>query len=327
VRRLTVRAEQWPLKETFVISRMVQEQGEVVVVEIEEDGAVGRGECDRADCFDPTLKPVVEEVEALRPEIESGLDREKLKGLLPSGCARNAIDCALWDLEAKKAGRPAWELAGLGKAPTAVTTVFTISLGEPEAMAAAAHANRDRPVLKLKLGRNGDPERVAAVREAAPDARISVDANTGWSEQQLRDYLPPLKALGVELVEQPFPVGQDAALDHIDRIIPIAADESCLDRSSLEGLTGRYDFVNIKLDKTGGLTEALELAAAAKAKGFGIMVGCNIGTSLAMAPAMLVAQLAAFVDLDGPLLLTKDREPGLHYDGSSISPPTPELWG
>lgn len=327
MRRLTVRAEQWPLKETFVISRMVQEQGEVVVVEIEEDGAVGRGECDRADSFDPKRTPVVEEVEALRSEIENGLDRERLKSLMPSGCARNAVDCALWDLEAKRSGRPAWETAGLEKAPLPVTTVFTISLGEPEAMAAAARANAERPVLKLKLGRKGDPERVAAVRAAAPDARISVDANTGWSEQQLRDYLPPLKALGVELVEQPFPVGEDAALDNIERIIPIAADESCLDRNSLDGLVGRYDFVNIKLDKTGGLTEALELAAAAKAKGFGVMVGCNIGTSLAMAPAMLVAQLAAFVDLDGPLLLAKDRTPGLHYDGSSIAPPTPELWG
>ena len=194
-------------------------------------------------------------------------------------------------------------------------------------MAAAARANGERPVLKLKLGRDGDPERVAAVREAAPDARISVDANTGWSARQLRDYLPRLKDLGVELVEQPFPVGEDAALDDIERIIPIAADESCLDRNSLDGLVGRYDFVNIKLDKTGGLTEALELAAAARAKGFGIMVGCNIGTSLAMAPAMLVAQLAAFVDLDGPLLLAKDRDPGLRYDGSSIAPPVPELWG
>ena len=327
MRRLTVRAEQWPLKETFVISRMVQEQGEVVVVEIEQDGTVGRGECERADWFDANRKPVTEEIEALRPQIENGLDREALKRLLPAGCARNAIDCALWDLDAKTSGCPAWELAGLAQAPTPVTTVFTLSLGEPEAMAAAARANGERPVLKLKLGRDGDPERVAAVREAAPDARISVDANTGWSARQLRDYLPPLKDLGVELVEQPFPVGEDAALDGIERIIPIAADESCLDRNSLDGLVGRYDFVNIKLDKTGGLTEALELAAAAKAKGFGIMVGCNIGTSLAMAPAMLVAQLAAFVDLDGPLLLAKDRDPGLRYDGSSIAPPVPELWG
>jgi L-alanine-DL-glutamate epimerase-like enolase superfamily enzyme len=326
-RRLTVRAEQWPLKEPFVISRLTQEAGEVVVVELEEDGAVGRGECERADWYDPARRPVVEEIEALRDALEAGMDREALAAALPSGCARNAVDCALWDLEAKRTRIPAWRLAGLTAPPGPVTTVFTISLDTPEKMAVAAARNRDRPVLKLKLGRDGDPERVAAVKEAAPKARLSVDANTGWSEAQLAAFLPKLAALGVELVEQPFRPGDDAALARIDHAIPIAADESCLDRRSLPALEGRYDFVNVKLDKTGGLTEALALAGEAKERGFGLMVGCNIGTSLAMAPAMLVAQLASFVDLDGPLLLARDRTPGLAYEGSTIRPPVPALWG
>jgi L-alanine-DL-glutamate epimerase-like enolase superfamily enzyme len=324
---LSVRAEQWPLKEPFIISRLVQEQGDVVVVEIECGGAIGRGECERSDWYDPKRRPVIEEIEALRPAIEAGLARTDLMSLLPSGPARNAIDCALWDLEAKLRGEPVWALAGLEQPLEPVTTVFTISLDSPEKMAAAARANRDRPILKLKLGRPGDPERVAAVREAAPNARLSVDANTGWSKEQLRGYLPELEKYGVELVEQPFPPGQDEALADVEHLIPIAADESCLDRGSLPGLAGRYDIVNIKLDKTGGLTEALALAREAKACGFGVMVGCNIGTSLAMAPAMLVAQLASFVDLDGPLLLARDREPGLRYEDSLIHPPSPELWG
>jgi L-alanine-DL-glutamate epimerase-like enolase superfamily enzyme len=325
--RLTVRVEQWPLKEPFVISRLVQEQGDVVVVEIERDGAVGRGECERADWYDPERAPVVGEVEAIRAEIEAGLERSRLMSLLASGPARNAVDCALWDLEAKLAGEPAWALAGLNQPPEPVTTVFTISLDSPDKMGAAARANRERPILKLKLGRPGDPERVAAVREAAPRARISVDANTGWTKEQLRGYMPELESLGVELIEQPFRPGDDEALRGVEHLIPIAADESCLDRGSLPGLAGRYDFVNVKLDKAGGLTEALALAREAKDGGYGVMVGCNIGTSLAMAPAMLVAQLASFVDLDGPLLLARDREPGLRYEESLIYPPSPDLWG
>jgi L-alanine-DL-glutamate epimerase-like enolase superfamily enzyme len=327
IQRLTVRAEQWPLKEPFIISRLVQEQGDVVVVEIERDGAIGRGECERSDWYDSTRRPVIEEIEALRAEIEAGLDRTRLMSLLGSGPARNAVDCALWDLEAKLKGEPVWALAGLERAPAPVTTVFTISLDSPEKMAAAARANRDRPILKLKLGRPGDPERVAAVREAAPQARLTVDANTGWSKEQLRGYLPELAKHGVELVEQPFPPGQDEALAEVEHLVPVAADESCLDRDSLPGLAGRYDVVNVKLDKAGGLTEALALARDAKAGGYGVMVGCNIGTSLAMAPALLVAQMASVVDLDGPLLLARDREPGLRYEDSLVHPPAPELWG
>lgn len=326
-RKLSVRNEVWPLRETFVISRMVQEQGDVVVVEIEENGVLGRGECDRAEAYDPKLTPVADRIETIRGPIETGLNRAELQEILPQGHARCAVDCALWDLEAKLSGTPVYRLAGLDAPLAPATTVFTISLDTPEIMGAAALANRARPVLKLKLGRDGDPERVAAVRAAAPDARISVDANTGWSEAQFRDFMPKLAALGVELVEQPFVPGQDALLADYDSPIPIAADESCLNRESLPDLVGKYGFVNIKLDKAGGLTEALALAGQAKAMGFGIMVGCNIGTSLAMAPGMVVAQLASFVDLDGPLLLSKDRTPGLRYEGSTIYPPDPALWG
>lgn len=327
MRRLTVRAEQWPLQEPFVISRLVQEHGEVVVVEIAEDGAVGRGECERADAFFPELPAVVDTIESVRAEIESGIDRQRLQQVLPAGPARNALDCALWDLEAKLSGNPVWRLAGLDRPLQPVTTVFTISLDTPEKMAADARANSRRAVLKLKLGRERDPQRVAAVRAAAPRARLSVDANTGWSEAQFADYLPQLAELGVELVEQPFPPGKDAALAGLDPPIPLAADESCLNRSSLAELAGKYGYVNVKLDKAGGLTEALALARDARAQGFGVMVGCNVGTSLAMAPAMVVAQLASFVDLDGPLLLARDRTPSLVYEGSTVLPPEPELWG
>ena len=327
MRRLTVTAEQWPLHEPFVISRLTQEHGEVVVVEIDQGGVVGRGECERADQFFAECAAVVDDVEAVRHHIEAGLDRDDLQTLMPAGPARNAIDCALWDLLAKTTAIPLDQLVGFEQPMAPVTTVFTISLNTPEKMAADAKANIHRPILKLKIGRDGDPERVAAVRAAAPDARISVDANTGWSEAQLVDYLPKLAALGVELVEQPFVPGQDGMLSNFTSPIPLAADESCLDRGSLDGLVGKYDFVNIKLDKTGGLTEALALAEHAKSLGFGIMVGCNVGTSLAMAPALVIAQMASFVDLDGPLLLARDRQPGLDYDGSIIHPPAPALWG
>jgi len=327
MRKMTVKAEQWPLHEPFVISRLIQRQGEVIVVELEQDGVVGRGECERADAFEPDRPAVSDEIEAVRHQIEAGTGRKDLQALMSSGPARNAVDCALWDLDAKLAGIPVHQLVGLEGPLVPATTVFTISLDTPEKMASDAAANCHRPVLKLKLGREGDPGRVAAVREAAPDARISVDANTGWSEAQLVEYLPKLAALGVELVEQPFVPGKDAMLKGFTSPIPLAVDESCLDRTSLPHLAGKYGYVNIKLDKTGGLTEALALTAEAKSMGFGIMVGCNIGTSLAMAPGMIIAQLADFVDLDGPLLLSQDRQPSLKYVDSLVHPPPPELWG
>lgn len=334
MRRLVVRNEDWPLKEPFVISRMVQETCDVVTVEIGEDGTVGRGEAERpetyvGETFGPeNAAPVAEEIEAWRTEIEAGLDRAALAEGYPAGAARNAVDCALWDLEAKQSGVPLWRQAGLAEALRPVATVFTVSLGEPARMAEAARNVTHLPRLKLKLGRpEGDMERVAAVRSARPEAEIIVDANTGWNPDQVADYLPRLAEMGVRLVEQPLPPGKDEPLAEMTRAVPVAADESCRTRNDLPALEGLYDYVNIKLDKAGGLTEALLLAEAAEARGFGIMVGCNLGTSLAMAPALVVAQKAAFVDLDGPLLLARDREPGLPINNGMISPPDRSLWG
>lgn len=328
IRTLRVRVEQWPLNQPFVISRMAPMlHGEVVVVEIEQDGIIGRGECERNDVFEPEYPSVTRAIEEVSEAIELGASRDQLLELMPAGNARNAVDCALFDLEAKQMEQRGWQLAGLEQEPLPVTTVFTLSLDSPENMAAMAAKNKDRPLLKLKLGREGDIERVAAVRAAAPETRLIIDANTGWSLEQLQEYLPQLARLGVEMVEQPLPPGQDHLLELIDPIIPIAADESCLDRSSLPKLHGRYQVINIKLDKTGGMTEALELAKAAKSLGFEIMVGSMIGTSLAMAPALLLAQQARWVDLDGPLLLSRDREDALKYQGSTVHPATAALWG
>jgi L-alanine-DL-glutamate epimerase-like enolase superfamily enzyme len=245
---------------------------------------------------------------------------------MPPGAARNAIDCALWDLEAKRQGRPVHDLAGLG-APQALTTAYTISLATPAAMAAAAAKVANRALLKVKLGSEGDAERIAGVRAAAPKATLVVDANEGWSEDNLAANFAACAAAGVVLIEQPLPQGRDQALMNLRRPIPICADESVHDRASLPQLVGTYDAVNIKLDKTGGLTEALAMAAQASELGLTIMVGCMVATSLAMAPAILVAQRAHFVDLDGPLLLAKDRPDGLRYQDSLVFPPTPALWG
>ncbi len=265
-------------------------------------------------------------IESLRARIEDGLDRRGLQQALPAGAARNALDCAFWDLEAKRAGRPVWALLGL-KAPAPVTTAYTLSLDTPEAMGRAAAENAARPLLKLKLAGPDDLARVEAVRENAPAARLIVDANEGWSLDDYVELAPKLAGLGVDLIEQPLPAGKDAALAGMRRPVPVCADESCHDSASLAGLAGRYDAVNIKLDKTGGLTEALELKDAAGAQGYEIMVGCMLATSLAMAPATLVAQGARFVDLDGPLLLDRDRAEGLYYEDSLLHPPEPALWG
>lgn len=329
MRRLTVRSEHWPLHEPFIISRLAPfVDAAVVVVEIEEDGLIGRGECEHTDIYEADYPAILPQLEAVRGAIEAGADRLALQQLLPPGCARSALDCALWDLEAKRSGIPVWQTLGLAQAPAPLTTAFTLSLRSPQQMGEAAGRAAARPLLKLKLGQpQGDLERVAAVRAAAPRARLIVDANTGWQRQQLIDYLPRLKALGVELIEQPFAVGCEAWLDGIDRLVPIAADESCLSRQSLPALLNRFDLVNIKLDKSGGLTEAWALAQAAREQGFDIMVGCNIGTSLAMAPAVLLAQGARVVDLDGPLLLKSDHAQGLQYQGSTLYPPQAGLWG
>jgi L-alanine-DL-glutamate epimerase-like enolase superfamily enzyme len=320
--RLTVETVVFALAKPFTISRGSRTEAWVLTVTVEAEGARGRGECVPYARYGETLESVRAQILSLPADF----DRAALQGLLPAGAARNAVDCALWDLEAKRTGRRVWELAGL-PAPAPQVTAYTLSLDAPEAMRAEAARHAHRPLLKVKLGGAGDLERIEAVRAGAPAARIVVDANEAWTPEGYAALAPALARLGVELVEQPLPAGADAALAGLARPLPVCADESCHDRASLSGLAGQYDVVNIKLDKTGGLTEALALRSAAAAAGFGIMVGCMVGSSLAMAPALLVAQGAAVVDLDGPLLLAQDRAGGLVYDDAGVHPPEPELWG
>ncbi len=326
MRELVVRPESWPVAGVFTISKFSCTTAEVVVVELREDGVTGRGECERTEAYEKGYPPVVAGIETARAAIEGGAGGEELREIMPPGSARNAVDCALWDLAAKRSGAPAWRLAGVVE-PGPCTTVYTISLDAPETMAAAAAKAAGRPILKLKLGGEGDIARVRAVRAAAPDARLVVDANEAWTPAMLRDYPAELAKLGVEMIEQPLPAAADDALDGLDCPLPVAADESCRDLGSLARVAGRYDLINIKLDKTGGLTEALMLAEAARKAGLGLMLGCNLGTSLAMAPAMLIAGQMRLLDLDGPLLLARDRTPGLRFEGSLIHPPQRELWG
>jgi L-alanine-DL-glutamate epimerase-like enolase superfamily enzyme len=309
-----------------VIARGAVTEIHLVVVEIEEGRHRGRGECRPYPRYGETPAGVTAAIEALRSEIEAGCDRARLQRLMPAGAARNAVDCALWDLEAKRAGRRAWELAGL-PAPQPVATAFTISVGTPAEMAAAAAKAASRPLLKLKLAGEDDLARLEAVRAAAPRARLIVDANEAWTPSLYERMAPKLAGLGVALLEQPLPAGADGALAGLPHPVPVCADESCHDRDGLAELARGYQAINIKLDKTGGLTEALALAEAASAYGLMLMIGCMVATSLAMAPALLLAQRAAFVDLDGPLLLERDREPGLRFVGSTVMPPEAALWG
>jgi L-alanine-DL-glutamate epimerase-like enolase superfamily enzyme len=323
---LQVHRETWPIRGSFTISRGSKTAAEVVVVELEADGARGRGECVPYARYGETVEGVVAAVEGLRPALAQGLDRLGLQQVLPAGAARNALDCAFWDLEAKQAGHRVWQLLGLA-APEPVTSAYTLSLDTAENMARNAADNAWRPLLKLKLAGPEDLNRVEAVREAAPQARLVVDANEGWSAGIYAELAPHLAVLGVEMIEQPLPAGKDAALASMQRPVKVCADESCHDAASLAGLAGRYDMVNIKLDKTGGLTEALRLKQTAEAEGYGVMAGCMLATSLAMAPALLVAQGAQVVDLDGPLLLERDRPEGLAFEGSLVHPPESALWG
>ena len=325
-RSVAVAVERFALAQPFVIARGARMVAAVITVSIEQGPARGRGECVPYGRYDETLDSVAAQIEMVRPALEQGLDRDDLQAALPPGAARNAVDCALWDLDAKRLGLPAATLAGLHRVAPA-TTAFTLSLGTPESMAAAARAAADRPVLKVKLGGEGDPARLAAVRSAAPDSVLIVDANESWTEVNLERNMDACAAVDAALVEQPLPSGQDGALARRRWPVPLCADESVHARDGLAALRDRYDLINIKLDKTGGLTEALAVATEATALGFGLFIGCMVGTSLAMAPAMLLAPQARFVDLDGPLLLARDREPGLRYDGSTIFPPMPELWG
>jgi L-alanine-DL-glutamate epimerase-like enolase superfamily enzyme len=323
---LSVRIERWPIAGAFAISRGRKTEAVVVVAELDDGMHRGRGESVPYARYDETPDAVVAEIEALRPAIRQGLDRQALQAVLGAGAARNALDCAYWDVNARRSGRRAYELAGL-PAPTPLTTAFTISLASPTDMAAAAEAAAWRPLLKIKLGGGDDRERIAAVRRFAPRAELIVDANEGWDAGNVAENLAACADAGVTLIEQPLPEGADALLARAPRPVPVCADESVHDRASLDRLVGKYDVVNIKLDKTGGLTEALALAAAAEQRGFMLMVGCMVATSLAMAPAMLVAQRARFVDLDGPLLLAEDRADGLRYEGSLVFPSSPALWG
>ena len=310
------------LAQVFTISRGSRTEAKVLTVRVTRDGVTGWGECVPYARYDETL----ESVEAQIRSIPDGIDRAALQEALPAGAARNALDCALWDLEAKQAGCRVWELAGLA-APLPEVTAYTLSLETPEVMQAQAAKNAHRPLLKIKLGTPDDMPRLEAVRAGAPDARIIVDANEGWSAEVYADLAPHLLRLGVAMVEQPLPAGEDDALLGVDRPVPLCADESCHDRASLPKLKGKYDMANIKLDKTGGLTEALALRDAARAEGYDVMVGCMVGSSLAMAPAVLVAQGAAITDLDGPLLLAEDRAHGLRFDEAGVHPSEASLWG
>ena len=319
---ITVTPDVFRLAQVFTISRGSRSEARVLTVRVTRGGVTGRGECVPYARYGETLDSVTAQIESLAPDIT----RDALQGLLPAGAARNAVDCALWDLEAKYSGRRVWQLAGLA-APGPETVTYTLSLDTPEKMRAAAALHAHRPLLKIKLGTPDDMPRLEAVRAGAPRTKIIIDANEGWTTEVYADLAPHLLRLGVAMVEQPLPAGADDLLAEIARPLPVCADESCHDRTSLPGLAGKYDMVNIKLDKTGGLTEGLALKAAALAQGYGLMVGCMIGSSLAMAPATLLAQGAAFTDLDGPLLLAEDRDHPLQFNEAGIHPPEPSLWG
>lgn len=320
---VTVQHDTFKLAQVFTISRGSRTQADVITVTLRQSGHEGHGECVPYARYGET----VESVEAQVRSLPAKFSRAELQDLLPAGAARNAVDCAYWDLEAKQTGKAVWELANLSE-PQPEITAYTLSLDTPEKMQAQAAENSSRPLLKTKLGGGEeDIARIQAVRAGAPDARIIVDANEGWTPELYAKLAPVLVELGVEMVEQPFPAGADDALLKLERVLPVCADESCHDRTSLDGLKGKYDMVNIKLDKTGGLTEAMALKEAALAEGFQVMVGCMVGSSLAMAPAVLVAQGVAVVDLDGPLLLGEDRTNPLYFDAQGVHPADRKLWG
>jgi len=319
---IVVAQDVFPLAQVFTISRGSKTQAEVISVKITRGAHTGQGESVPYARYGETLESVAAQIATLPEDIS----RDVLQDTLPPGAARNAVDCALWDIEAKAAGRRAWEIAGCSALEPEVTA-FTLSLADPAEMETQARAHAHRPLLKIKLGTPDDMVRLEAVRRGAPKASIVVDANEGWTADIYSELAPHMVRLGVKMVEQPLPAGQDDALAEIARPLPVCADESCHDRTSLPDLAGKYDMVNVKLDKTGGLTEALALRKAAQAEGYEIMVGCMVGTSLAMAPAVILAQRAAVVDLDGPLLLAEDRAPALRYDGAGVHAPDPALWG
>lgn len=324
--RLTHAAEVFPIRGVFRISRGARTESLPVVATLTDGALIARGECMPYARYDETVESVCGQIESVAAAVAAGAGRAEIQDLLPAGAARNAVDCAFWDLEAKRAGKRAWQIAGVA-APEGVVTAYTLSLDEPAAMGAAAAAAKDRPLLKIKLAGEGDLERVAAIRANAPNATLIVDANEGWTPEMVEPFSAKLAELGVAMIEQPLPAAADAPLADLPHPVPLCADESAHTSADIERLRGRYDVVNIKLDKTGGLTDALKFRDAILAAEMAVMVGCMLGTSLAMAPAMLVAAGARFVDLDGPLLLAEDRKPGLCYTGSQIAPPPVELWG
>ena len=333
-RKLTVKTENWS-EEPFAISRGRDDNFDAVVVELEQNGCRGWGESTPTEHYQESVSQSEMLIENIRSQLEDGLSRTELQQIIPKGAARNAVDCALWDLEAKLTGKRVWELPEiflhLGKGtfsePENVTTVYSLGVDTPEKMGDLAQKNAQRPILKIKLSGEGDLERLQAIRKYAPETRLVVDANEAWTPEHFNRYVPELMQLGVEMIEQPFPADYDSVLKTLDHPIPICADESCHDTADLDRLVGLYEFVNIKLDKTGGLTEALRLQDAAESKGFRTMVGCMSATSLGIAPAFIIAQRAKIVDLDAPLYLYEDRPFPMKYDGSIVQPPSPELWG
>jgi L-alanine-DL-glutamate epimerase-like enolase superfamily enzyme len=322
---IEAREEVWPLKETFRISRGSRTETRVIVVTIHGAGKLGRGEAVPIRRYQQTSEAVLAQIESIKRE--KNFDRQRLQDLLPAGAARNALDCAFWDLEAKRFGKRVWELANI-RSVAEIETSFTISLDSPERMGAAAKSASKLPILKLKLGGDDvDLSRVEAVRKEAPKTRLFVDANESWSPKHYQNVTPKLKALGVEVIEQPFPADADEILESLEHPVPVCADESCHTSEDLPRLKNRYEMINLKLDKTGGLTEGLRLCERAREHGFKLLIGCMVGTSLSMAPARVLASIADYVDLDGPLLLARDRDYGLTYQNGKIGLPSRDLWG
>ncbi|MDV6249731.1 N-acetyl-D-Glu racemase DgcA [Vibrio sp. EA2] len=323
--KVSLYTKSWPILGSFTISRGSKTHAETIIVEIEHQGMTGRGECVPYGRYGESIQNVLAEIESVIPKIESGISREDLQPLLPSGAARNAVDCALWDLECKQSEQSIWDKVDV--VADKLTTAYTLSLDTPENMEKKAIEHSHRPLLKLKLGGPDDLERVQAVRRGAPNSAIILDANEAWTVEAYKQLIPELIKLNVSMIEQPFHADEDHVLDDLERPIAICADESCHDRMSLKKVIGRYDMINIKLDKTGGLTEALALKEEAESAGLRIMVGCMVASSLSMAPAFVVAQGAEVVDLDGPLLLSEDIENGFEFKNNSMLPFHSKLWG
>jgi L-alanine-DL-glutamate epimerase-like enolase superfamily enzyme len=325
--RTVVRAETWPIRGGFRIARGARTDARVLVVELQQEQAVGRGECVPYARYGESIRSVAQAIEqAARGWADVATARAALRRMA-RGAARNALDCALWDLEAKLAGKPAWSLLGLDEPPESVSTMRTVSVGAPTAMYEAAREFAHAEVIKVKVDGGADLERIEAVHAAAPQAELVVDPNESWSPEQTCAWLPELRRFGVGVLEQPLPEGADSALEAIERSVPICADESFHDRSSFARVQGRYDMVNVKLDKAGGISEALTCVRRARQLGIDLMVGCMVSTSLAIEPALLLTAFARYVDLDGPILLESDRTGARHERDVGLLRASPSVWG